>query len=350
MTQPAAPAGRPPAESIRDLPGGLAARPVTPEDVQALTALLRASDIAGCGLSSTNVEEMRDELDDPDCGWARGCATVWRGVELVGALIVFDGLAGDRGWMLDVYSSPGDPQAHEIQGALIDSALDEGRARWSALLGAPAWPARDLPAPVAKSGCYANDPVTRAGLEARGFVEVRRFWRMSIEHDSPPTDDSEATAGFPAPAGYSIRQFDGSLEDMHAVHRTGQEAFLDHFDFTPMEFELWLEHIRGATEDSSQWLLAMHDGAAVGCARGSNRYASEGSGYVPSIGVVRAHRGRGVARALLLARFADDRARGRRSTVLHVDATNPTGATRLYESVGMSVDSEVVWFHRPLFD
>ena len=68
-----------------------------------------------------------------------------------------------------------------------------------------------------------------------------------------------------------------------------------------------------------------------------------------SIGVVREHRGHGVARALLRARMADDVARGFISTILHVDATNPTGATGLYESVGMVADSEFVGFHRPLF-
>jgi hypothetical protein len=32
-----------------------------------------------------------------------------------------------------------------------------------------------------------------------------------------------------------------------------------------------------------------------------------------------------------------------------VDVTNPTGATSLYESVGMTVDSEFVGFRRPLY-
>ena len=47
--------------------------------------------------------------------------------------------------------------------------------------------------------------------------------------------------------------------------------------------------------------------------------------------------------------MADDVQRGFLSTILHVDATNPTGATALYESVGMVADSEFVGFHRPLF-
>ncbi len=213
----------------------------------------------------------------------------------------------------------------------------------------PAGTARDLPAPVAKSGCHANDTLTRADLEARGFVEVRRFWRMRIEHDSRAPVGTQPTAVV-VPDGYTIRPFDGSDDDLRALHRTFSAAFLDHFDFTPIAFDRWLEHNRGATDDTTQWLIAEHADVMVGFARGSNRYASEGSGYVASIGVVRGHRGRGLARALLRARIADDRDRGRQSTLLHVDATNPTGATRVYESVGMTTDSETVWFHRPLLD
>lgn len=339
------------------------AHPVTEQDVEALTTLMRATDIAGCGHSSTNAEEVRDELADPDCGWARGCATVRRGAELVGALIAFDGLASGRGWMLDVYCSAGDPAVRAIQGALVDSALDEGRARWSALLSDPASPAHWISAPVAKSGCYASDAITRADLEDRHFVEVRRFWRMRIDHAGSPTTadvrpvaDPHCTPRIAEPtndlvaAGYVIRPFDGSDDDLRAMHRAFNSAFLDHFDFTPMDFERWLEHNRGNVEDPSQWVIAEHEGEVVGYTRGSNRYASEGSGYVASIGVVRAHRGKGLARGLLLTRFVDDAARGLRSTLLHVDATNPTGATRVYESVGMITDSETVWFHRPLFD
>jgi mycothiol synthase len=42
--------------------------------------------------------------------------------------------------------------------------------------------------------------------------------------------------------------------------------------------------------------------------------------------------------------FREFHRRGQRRVGLGVDAENPTGATKLYESVGMVVDSEqVVW-------
>ncbi|MDH3958345.1 MAG: GNAT family N-acetyltransferase [Actinomycetota bacterium] len=353
MTAPAPSVKRVLANEIGDLPEGHAARPMEAGDVEALTALARAVDIAGCGHSSTNIEEITDYVAEPDCAWEYGAATVWRGADLVGAVVVFDGLATGRGWSLDVFARPGDPRAHAIHASLIDGALREGRYRWDAMYMDP-----DIPLPIAKSGCYANDVPLRVDLEKRGFAEVRRFWRMkvdlwSVEGLTRAAEASESSrtpaASGGLPAGYVLRAFRPIESDWRGVHAASSAAFLDHFDFAPLEFEVWRERQEGATEDPSQWIVAEHDGEIVGFVMGSNRYASEDYGYVASIAVLGEHRGKGLARALLRARMADDVTRGFISTILHVDATNPTGATRLYESVGMVEDSEFAFFHRSLF-
>ncbi len=51
--------------------------------------------------------------------------------------------------------------------------------------------------------------------------------------------------------------------------------------------------------------------------------------------MVRAHRRRGLGKALLLTAFNEFFDRGQRGAALGVDADSLTGATRLYESVGM---------------
>lgn len=346
-------------DAVRDLPSGLVARAAEPQDVDGLTAVVRETDIAGCGHSSTNSEELRDYLADPECGWGRGAVTVWRGPEIIGGLLTFDGLAVGRGWMLDVHAKPSDPRLHGILAALIDAAIREGRTRFELLFPGP-----DEPMQLAKAGCYSNDEALRSELEKRGFREVRTFWRMKVDHATgadaldpqplqAPLGTSRAEAGAiaaPLSEGYRIRPFRDEDSDWHGVHEASSAAFLDHFDFTPLEFDEWQERHQGETEDPTQWIVAESDDGVVGYAMGSNRYASEDCGYVASLGVVREHRGHGLARALLRARMADDVARGFLSTILHVDATNPTGATRLYESVGMTVDSEFIGLHRPLFD
>ncbi len=66
--------------------------------------------------------------------------------------------------------------------------------------------------------------------------------------------------------------------------------------------------------------------------------ASEGDeevGHVATLGVLREHRRAGLGRALLLTAFNAFFDRGKRGASLGVDADSLTGATRLYESVGM---------------
>ena len=176
---------------------------------------------------------------------------------------------------------------------------------------------------------------------------------MQIDHGSAgdaPDTPIPADGAQPAPGACVIRPFVDVPAEWRALHEVSGTAFRDHFDFSPVDYDEWVRHFQGATLDLSQWLVAELDSQMVAYARGSNRYASQGFGYVASIGVLREHRGRGVARALLRARFADDASRGFLATLLHVDSDSPTGATRLYRSVGMVVDSEIVWFNRPLFD
>ena len=61
----------------------------------------------------------------------------------------------------------------------------------------------------------------------------------------------------------------------------------------------------------------------------------DNAGYVRSLGVLPAGRGRGVAKQLLHTYFAASQAAGRDAVLLHVDVANVTNALVLYESVGM---------------
>jgi mycothiol synthase len=60
-------------------------------------------------------------------------------------------------------------------------------------------------------------------------------------------------------------------------------------------------------------------------------------GWVDHLGVLASCRGRGIGAALLRHSFATFAGRGVRCVILNVDAENPTGATALYQRVGMRV-------------
>ncbi len=94
--------------------------------------------------------------------------------------------------------------------------------------------------------------------------------------------------------------------------------------------------------DPSLWFLVRHEETVVAATR--NDPERSGGGWIGALGVRRAWRGQGLAKALLLHSFREFHRRGKRRVGLGVDSENPTGATKLYESVGMVVDTEqVVW-------
>ena len=166
-------------------------------------------------------------------------------------------------------------------------------------------------------------------LERRGYREVRRFWDMAIDFEDEPAEPTVEIETF-------------REQDARAFHAANEEAFEDHWEPHPSEFETWWERQRARTNyDPSLWFLIRDGDEVAAIARNELR---GGGGYVGSLGVRPAWRGRGYGRALLLHSFREFRRRGMARATLGVDAANPTGATHLYESVGMHVDLEaIVW-------
>jgi mycothiol synthase len=73
-----------------------------------------------------------------------------------------------------------------------------------------------------------------------------------------------------------------------------------------------------------------------------------GGGWVGAIGVRPRWRRRGIGLALLQHTLAAFFARGIRQVRLGVDVQNTSGATRLYERAGMSVETEEGVYEREL--
>jgi mycothiol synthase len=172
-------------------------------------------------------------------------------------------------------------------------------------------------------------------LTGRGYREVRRFWEMTIElGDDPPPEPR-------LPAGFRIEPF--SPELARAFHGALEEAFADHWEFQPVSFEKWwARQIAMPDHDPSLWFLVRADKEVVAATR--NDPERSGGGWIGALGVRPAWRSRGLAKSLLLHSFGEFHRRGQRRIGLGVDSENTTGATKLYESVGMVVDTEqVVW-------
>ena len=183
-------------------------------------------------------------------------------------------------------------------------------------------------------GTLAADRAASELAAARGYEDVRHFYEMAIHLDAKPA--------VPAlPDGFELEAFDE--RDLREFHDATEDAWRDHWDWHPQPFEQWWEERRAVpNHDPSLWFVVRHEGAIVATIR--NEANRNGGGYVATLGVRRAARGRGLARALLLHTFGVFFDAGERRVSLGVDADSPTGATKLYESVGMEVENEeIMW-------
>ncbi len=180
----------------------------------------------------------------------------------------------------------------------------------------------------------AGDEAADDLFSARGYREVRRFWDMAIELDEELPE-----------VALDIHTF--REEDAPSFHAALEEAFEDHWEHHPHPFdEWWSRHRERSGYNPSLWFFISDGGDIAAAIQNDLNYL--GGGFVGALGVRRPWRGRGYGRALLLHSFREFRLRDMSRASLVVDAANPTGATRLYESVGMHVELETVVWERLL--
>jgi mycothiol synthase len=185
---------------------------------------------------------------------------------------------------------------------------------------------------VLHAGALADEPRVSGLLSAHGYVEVRRFARMSIDFDEPP----QPPARIP---GIEIRPLVRGEEP--SVYACLSGAFSDHWGPTWPTEEAWLhEHVEASTAfDPDLWHLAWHGTELAGAlVAGPDVDEDPAVGHIELVGVRRASRRRGIAEALLRTSFVQFHGRGCRSVALEVDTESITRATRLYERLGMTAE------------
>jgi ribosomal protein S18 acetylase RimI-like enzyme len=189
------------------------------------------------------------------------------------------------------------------------------------------------------TGAPEPDGEARALFESRGYREVRRFYEMAIEL----TDEPAAPA---IPDGFALDELHD--DEYEAFYEALNEAFAEHWEWHPQPFEEWLERRQGQHRDEHGpiWFVAREGDQLAAVIRNDLNLA--GGGYVGAIGVRPARRGKGLAKALLQRTFAEFWRRGTTRVTLDVDSQNETGAVRLYEQVGMVVETCGVAFEKAL--
>jgi mycothiol synthase len=189
------------------------------------------------------------------------------------------------------------------------------------------------------SGLHLTTPeyvaYRRTALEALGFRPVRYGYKMA----RPLT---EAIPEPQFPAGYTLRTLGGAEEHERWVEMFNW-SFIDHWNHHPLTLEQYTHWLSGPGYRPAGDLIAVAaDGTFAAFCRceindEDNRNLGRNEGWIDGLGTRRGHRKIGLGRAMLLAGMHWLKGQGLATAVLGVDAQNPTGALRLYESVGFTV-------------
>jgi mycothiol synthase len=179
------------------------------------------------------------------------------------------------------------------------------------------------------AGALADEPRVSALLSSRGYREVRRFElrRVDFSDRAAPPRDIE---------GISIRGF--RPEEARQVYEAHLEAFADHWGEGEETYEDFRHHqMDGPRYDADLWFVAWDGEELAGYVGAQDKSLEDPSrGYIAVLGVRSPYRRRGIGEALLRRAFEALYGRGRQGVDLHVDTDSLTGATRLYERVGMT--------------
>lgn len=304
------------------LPNGARVRPVDPSgDLPAVRELVRACDLEDVG--------EPDHLDAL-------VAEAWRSDALRGAWLGHD----DHGELVAYLQlESGDPSSSFESYCAIHPRHREGPLRHDALRFLIER-ARDRaigPDVVLRLSGSSGEAGLATDADAAGFRHVRVFWHMVRDLDP------RETPGDP-PEGVSIRVA-RDPEDDRAIYAVLEESFRGHFGLESTTFERFLSEFKDDRYDASLVAIAERDGEPVGVAAS---WDIDGLGWVGDLGVLPQVRGRGIGVALLRTAFSLLAERGLTRGRLNVDSGNETGATRLYERVGMTVHRAFDVYEMPL--
>jgi mycothiol synthase len=193
----------------------------------------------------------------------------------------------------------------------------------------------------------STDRAARDLLIAQGYRVARHSFRMVLEMDASPAAPLD-------PEGIVLRPLVRETE-AKALVQALREAFRDNWGYVErpfeVEYERWMNLLdrEDGAETARYWLVAVDGSEIAGFALSRPRAGEnpeDASLYV--VGVRPAWRRRGIALALLQRTFRALYQGGARRVRLEVDAQNRTGATRLYEKVGMRLESRDDFYEKQL--
>lgn len=155
------------------------------------------------------------------------------------------------------------------------------------------------------------------------------------------------------PVGVEIRPVRPS--DVRAVWQLTKEAMRDESDYSEEDYdEAHFEaYLKRPSCDPNLWAVAWAGDEPVGVVRphindDENRQYNRKRGHTESIAVARGWRKKGIASALIALSLRTLRDCGMTSATMDVDAHNPSGALRVYQSLGFEMAKSFTFYQKPL--
>ena len=287
-----------------DLPPELCWRPLRRDDLPAVHVLVAAYEQRLLGEVMVDLEDLEADWQRPSFDPEHDAVVVLDGDELVGYAEVYrarrlTGCVRPDGW------------GRGIGAALVDWAVARVGELGGELVG------QTVP---------DADTAAVELFRSRGWSPLWTSWVLEV----PP---GGAIAERSLPDGYAIRPLRPG-QDERAAYEVVEQAFSEWPDREPTLYEDWAATVlqRPGFEPWQLTLAVDRSGGVVGAC---HLVMSADTGWVNQVAVDRAHRGRGIAQALLAKAFAAARERGAPRGELSTDSR--TGALGLYERLGMQV-------------
>lgn len=297
-------------------------RDLTPDDAEAtagLMARVEADHPTGFCLAAHEVVELMSDL--PDSVFAGA----FDGDALVAFTTVLPGRPYDGPHRFTLFGDVDPDRLGEGLGTLmLGRSLD--RAREIHERDAP-----DRPARFAHQALAGREDQADL-LRCAGMTQGRHSFLMRAPLTSDPGEPTW-------PPDVHVSVFDpADADELLDAHNA---AFADYPDSSPSGADFWQAFMIGAAHARHDLSLVARDATAqVAGYVFAHEYAvplSEGPGreaYVPFVGTLPAHRGRGLATSLLAGVLSRCREQGYDRATLNVDTANPTGALGIYERAG----------------
>ena len=295
--------------AIPPLPDGLRSRPLTLADLDAAFEVYVEDEFVNTGQRMVEREDIESDWARASFDLSADAIGVFDGADLVGAAEVMGGRRADAAVA---------PPAHGrgIGTWLLAWTQERARGQGGRLVGQ-----------TKSEGSPAE-----ALLIGAGYHRMWTSWVLEVP-------DGAQIEPQPLPPGYAIREF--TARDEHTAYQLIEDAFNEWPDRDPQTFEDWRPRIVGRTGFSAWQIRFVTEpgGEPVGIA--AIILDSQNCACVDQLAVRRDHRGRGLARALLVDAFEEARRRGAIRSELSTDSR--TGALGVYQAVGMVTTQ--TWHH-----